>query len=115
MHNYLAPLIFEKHCNLGVHKPLFNGVFSTYSKTKNNGYYTSTYMQHITNILCGLSRKYFLVRNLGRDRFTTSNSGGALLPDQFGTSLSRRALQLLHLPIWKREAVDRSNMATMVF
>ena len=51
---------------------------------------------------------------LGRDRFITSNSGGALPPDRFSTSSSRKALLLFHLPAWKREAVDRSNMATMV-
>ena len=49
-----------------------------------------------------------------RDRFITFNFGGALPPDRFGSSSSRRALPLFHLPTWKREAVDRSNMATMV-
>ena len=53
--------------------------------------------------------------NLGCDRFITSNSGGALPPDRFGNSSSRRALLLFHLHTWKREAVDRSKMVTNIF
>ena len=41
---------------------------------------------------------------LGRDRFIISNSGGALPPVRFGTSLSRRALLLFHHPYMKERS-----------
>ena len=50
----------------------------------------------------------------GRDRFTTSNSGGALPSNRFGTSLSRKTFLLFHLPTWKREAIDKSKIAAAV-
>ena len=45
------------------------------------------------------------------DQFITSNSGGALPSDD----CERRSLPLFHLSTWRREVVDRSNMATVVF
>ena len=64
----------------------------------------------------------FHIRIYERDQSITSYSSGALPSDHFATSLSRRPLLLFHLPTWKyrsgrlgnTEAVDRSNMATVV-